>query len=109
MRKDRLNRTIKFCINHLDHIEQFVKRGLHFQAYDRLYSSIQGFMQALFIKNKIYPIAYDKWIKDQYHDLLKRPDLYKKIVDIISIKNFESNEISVKANKLVKLIDKELK
>jgi predicted nucleotidyltransferase len=109
LRKYRLNRTIKFCMNHLDHIDQFVKRGLHFQAYDRLYSSIQGFMQALFIKNKIYPIAYDKWIKDQYYDLLKRPDLYKKIVEIISIKNFESNEINLKAKKLMGLIDKELK
>jgi predicted nucleotidyltransferase len=109
LRLRRLNRTIRYCLNHLDHIEQFVKRKLHFQAYERLLDSVQGFMQALFIKNKVYPIAYDKWVKDQYYEILKRPDLYKKIVDIISIKKFESNEINIKSKKLMRLIEKELK
>jgi hypothetical protein len=109
LRKERLNRTINFCMNHLNHIDQFVKRKLYFQAFDRLYSSIQGFMQALFIKNKVYPIAYDKWIKNQYYDLLKRPDIYEKIVEIISIKKFESNEIIIKTKKLIKLMEEELK
>jgi predicted nucleotidyltransferase len=109
LRKSRLKRTVGYCVNHLDHIDQLIDRKLYFHAYERLYSSIQGFMQALFIKNKIYPISYDKWIKDQYYDLLKRPDLYKKIIDIISIKNFESNEINMKAKRLMRWIDKELK
>lgn len=109
LRKKRLQRTIKYCKNHLDHIESFVQRKLYFQAYERLYSAIQGFMQALFIKNKIYPISYDKWIKDQYCEILKRPDLYKKIVDMISIKKFESSEININAKKLMKMIKEELR
>jgi predicted nucleotidyltransferase len=109
LRKKRAKRTIRCCLNDLDHINQLVKRKLYFHAYDRLYCAIQTFMQALFIKNKIYPISYDKWVKDQYCELLKRPDLYRKIVDTISIKNFESNEINLKAKRLMKLVENELR
>ncbi|MBU1136736.1 MAG: DUF4037 domain-containing protein [Nanoarchaeota archaeon] len=108
LRKSRLKETVKYCKNNLEHIESYVKRKLYFQAYDRLYKAIQEFTQALFIKNKTYPIAYDKWIKDQYCKILKRPDIYRKIVDIISIKNFESNEINLKAKKLMRLVQKEI-
>lgn len=108
LRNTRLKETLMYCRNNLEHIDSYVKRKLYFQAYDRLYKAVQEFMQSLFIKKRVYPIAYDKWIKDQYYEILKRPDLYSKIVDIISIKNLESNEINLKAKKLMKLVQKEI-
>ena len=103
LRKNRLNEVKKFLYNNLEHVPLYTKRKLYFQAFDRLYKASQEFMQAVFIKNKIYPIAYDKWVKEQYINILKMPKLYNQIVDIISIKNFEGVEILKKARKLKKL------
>jgi len=44
--------------------------------------------QALFIANKIYPIAYNKWITN--------PDLHLKLLPILSVANIKSNEINDK-------------
>ena len=59
----------------------------------------------LFIANKIYPIAYNKWIKMQIIDWLNRPDLYPKLSPILSIGNIESEEINQKADLLRGLLD----
>jgi predicted nucleotidyltransferase len=84
----------------LDHIPLFVKRKLYFQAFDTLFKAFQKYLQILFIANKIYPIAYNKWIKEQIVKWLNMPDLYPKLSPILSIANIESNEIMEKANML---------
>ncbi len=66
-------------------------------------------MQALFIKKRIYPISYDKWVKEQFVEILKMPKVYKKIVNIIQIKKLESGEIARKAKILKKLVEIYLK
>jgi predicted nucleotidyltransferase len=109
LRKKRLKEVKNYCVNNLDHVFPYVKRKLYFQAFDRLYKATQEFMQALFIKKRVYPIAYDKWVKQQYVEILKMPELYKQIVNILSIENMESDEISIKAKKLKKLVEKYLK
>ena len=83
----RLQSAKEACLYDLDHIPLFVKRGLYFQAFDRLYIAFQKFLQTLFIKHKTYPIAYNKWIKDQVVEILKLPELYKELPNIISVKN----------------------
>ncbi len=109
LRKKRLEKVIMYCLNNLGHVEPYVKRGLYFQAFDRLYGANQEFMQALFIKKKTYPISYDKWIKEQFVDILKMPKLYKQFVDNIQIKNLESDELISKAKNLIKLVNQHLK
>jgi predicted nucleotidyltransferase len=84
----------------LDHIPLFVKRKLYFQAFDILCKAFQKYLQLLFIVNKVYPIAYNKWIKKQIIEWLNMPQLYPKLSPILSIKNIESNEIIEKANML---------
>ena len=93
LRKHRLSEVKKYCMNNLDHINLYMKRGLWFQSYDRLYNAIQEFIQGLFIKNKKYPIAYDKWIKYQFSEILKMPEIYKEIVELFKIENIESDEL----------------
>jgi predicted nucleotidyltransferase len=104
LRRKRLLEVKIFCMNSLSHVPLYVNRHLYFEAFDRLYNASQEFMQALFIKKRIYPLSYTKWIKEQYVEILKMPKLYDQIRDIIQIKNFESGEMAGKAAKLKKLV-----
>jgi predicted nucleotidyltransferase len=97
LRQKRLEEAKKVCFNNLDHIPLYVDRGLYFQAFNRLYHASQEFMQALFISRRVYPIAYDKWIREQIEDILGMPEIYKKLVSLMEISHFESHEIIDKA------------
>lgn len=92
------------CLYDLEHISFLVKRSLYFQAFDKLYTAFQKFLQTLFIKHKTCPIAYNKWIKEQVVEILKLPELYKELSGIISVKNIESNELIEKAKILSKIL-----
>ena len=107
-RKDRLEEVKKFMLNNLDHISLYVERGLYFQAFKRLYDATREFLQALFIKNKVWPIAYDKWIKEQLVEILNKPELYREFVTLYEIRKLESRELIEKADKLRILINKYL-
>jgi predicted nucleotidyltransferase len=104
LRRDRLSAIRKACEYNLAHIPIFVKRGLYFQALDILHKAFQEYLQALFIAHKIYPIAYNKWIKEQIVNCLKLPDLYPKLPPILSITDIESDEINKKARLLQELL-----
>jgi len=106
LRRERLTMVLSYCHNNLDHIPLYVDRGLYFQAFKRFYDAFQEFLQALFISRKTYPIAYDKWIREQIEEILGMPKLYQQLPRLFEIKNFESKEISQKA-KLLKSLLKE--
>lgn len=105
LRLQRLQMVRDACDYDLKHIPLFVKRELYFQAFDILCKAFQEYLQALFIANKIYPIAYNKWIKEQVAKWLKKPELYACLPSILSIKNIETDEISNKANAVRKLLE----
>jgi predicted nucleotidyltransferase len=105
LRQKRLIMSRNGCEYDLDHIPLFVKRKLYFQALDILCKAFQEYLQTLFIANKIYPIAYNKWIKEQIVKWLNMPHLYPKLPPILSVSNIESNEIIEKANMLRQLLD----
>lgn len=98
LRMQRFQMAKEACNYELDHIPVFVKRELYFQAFDVLYKAFQQYLQTLFLARKVYPIAYNKWIKEQIVKWLNMPDLYSKLSPIISVSNIESNEIIGKAN-----------
>lgn len=108
LRRERLAAARKYCINNLDHIPSFVARGLYFQSFHRLYHAFQEFIQTLFISRRTYPIAYDKWVREQIEDILGMPELYRQLVRIISISDFESNEIAQKAEQLRQLFREQI-
>jgi len=105
LRLQWLQTTKDACSYDLDHIPFFIKRELYFQAFDILCKAFQEYLQVLFIANKTYPIAYNKWIKEQVVKWLNKPGLYAKLSPILSISNIESTEINDKAKDLRKLLN----
>jgi len=106
LRLRRLAAVQNACNYDLDHIPLLIKRELYFHALYILTEAFRKYLQAIFILNKIYPIAYNKWIKEQIVKWLKKPALYQKLVPILGISNIESNEISEKATILRELLIK---
>lgn len=89
----------------LNHVPFFIKRKLHFQAFDTLYKAFQEYLQAVFIAGRTYPISYTKWIREQVSKWLNKPGLYPGLSPILSVSNIESDEINDKANMLRALLD----
>jgi ADP-heptose:LPS heptosyltransferase len=79
---------------------------LYFQAFHRLYDAFREFLQALFISRRTYPIAYDKWVREQIEEILEMPELYQQLPRLLEIEHFESQEISHKARELNRLLKK---
>jgi hypothetical protein len=104
MRSRRLSMVINYCLNNLDHIQPYARRGLYFQCFKRLYDAQREFLQALFIARRVYPIAYDKWIQEQLVAVLDLPDVYREMVQLMEFKRFESDEHEEKATKLKALV-----
>jgi len=69
----------RWCARHAPGIWKpfpfLLNRGLYFHAFDRLYKAFQEFLQALFVARRIYPLAYNKWIREQVADWLALPDV----------------------------------
>ena len=85
LRSERLVAIRNACIYDLEHIPVLIKRELYFHALDTLNKAFREYLQALFITHRRYPIAYNKWIKEQVVNWLGRPDLYQKFLPILSI------------------------
>ena len=105
LRLQRLAMIQNACNYDLNHIPVLVKRGLYFNAFDILCKAFQEYLQALFIANKTYPIAYNKWIKEQVANWLDKPDLYANLPPILSLSNIESDELNEKAKLLRTLLE----
>jgi len=105
LRLQRLQMVKDACTYDLDRIPLLIKRELYFHAFDTLCKAFQEYLQALFIAGKVYPIAYNKWIKEQVVKWLNKPGLYPRLSPVLSITNIESDEIIEKATDLRKLLD----
>ena len=104
LRRERLAMALRYCYNNLDHIPLFVERGLYFQAFNRLYDAYREFLQALFIGRRVYPIAYDKWIREQTEEILGLPELYEQLPRLFEVRRFESRELAEKAEDVRRLV-----
>lgn len=105
LRQERLAEVLKFCINNLDHIPLYNARELYFQSFSRMYDASREFLQALFISRKVYPIAYDKWIKKQLVEILDLPDVYKQLVSVYEVSDLEGDDLITNSEKLRKLVE----
>lgn len=106
LRQQRLEKVRWYCLNNLHHIPLYIQRGLYFQSFDRLYNAYREFLQALFIARRTYPIAYNKWIREQIEEILGLPELYAQLTHLFEIRQFESNEIADKAKEVEELLEK---
>lgn len=106
LRKKRLEETLKFCLNNIQHVEPYARRGLHIQALKRIRHATEEFIQALFISKKVYPLDYDKWVKYELEKILKLPDLYRELISIYELKKMNNENLIIAGRKLEKLIHK---
>ena len=106
LRLSRLAMVREACARDLEAIPFFLGRGLYFQAFDRLYKAFQEFLQAVFVARRTYPLAYNKWIREQVTEWLSLPDLYQELPQILSVRSIESDEIGQKAHVLGVLLDR---
>lgn len=105
LRTERLSMVKDYCRNNLHHIPLYIERGLYFQSFDRLYNAYREFLQALFIAHRAYPIAYNKWIREQVEEILGLPALYAQLTHLFEIHHFESTEIVDKAREVEQLLE----
>jgi predicted nucleotidyltransferase len=105
LRLRRLAMVREACARDLEIIPFFLSRGLYFQAFDRLYKAFQEFLQVLFIARRTYPLAYNKWIREQVVNWLALPEVYRELPPILSVRNIESTELSEKADALHTLLE----
>ncbi len=105
LRQQRLEMVRRYCLNNLHHIPLYIERGLYFQSFDRLYNAYREFLQALFIARRTYPIAYNKWIREQVEKILGLPELYNQLTHLFEIRQFESSEIARKAEEVEHLLN----
>ncbi len=105
LRYARLAAICNACKYDLNHIPQLIKRGLYFHAFDTLGKAFREYLQALFIFHRTYPIAYNKWIKEQIINWLRKPGLYQKLLPVLSITHIESDEVKRKAEILFELLN----
>ncbi len=106
LRRQRLEKVRWFCLNNLHHIPLYIERGLYFQSFDRLYNAYREFLQALFIARRTYPIAYNKWIREEVEEILGLPELYEQLTHLFEIRQFESQELADKAIEVEQLLNK---
>ncbi len=83
----------------------FLDRALYFQAFDRFYRAFQGFLLGLHVARRTYPIAYNKWIREQIVDNLDLPELYAELPKLFELERFESRTLERKAQALLRLVD----
>lgn len=105
LRSERLTAIRNACIYELDHIPVLIKRELYFHAFDTLCKAFREYLQVLFITHRTYPIAYNKWIKEQIVNWLGKPELYQKLLPVLSVSNLESDEVNRKAEMLFDLLN----
>src|SRR5438045_2296864 len=106
LQRSRLAMAREACARDLEAIPFFLNRGLYFQAFDRLYKAFQEFLQALFVARRTYPLAYNKWIREQVGGWLSLPKLYEELPPILSVRNIESPELGEKADALRTLLER---
>lgn len=104
LRSQRLKMVTDACLLDFERIHAFAHRGLIFYAFDRLYHAFQEFLQALFIAHRTYPIAYNKWIREQVEDWLRLPAVYAELPQVLEIAQLQPEELINKAESLRQLV-----
>ena len=106
LQRGRLGMVREACARDLEAIPLFLNRGLYFQAFDRLYKAFQEFLQAVFVSRRTYPLAYNKWIREQVAGWLALPELYEELPSVLSVRNIEGLELAEKAHALHALLQR---
>jgi predicted nucleotidyltransferase len=105
LRQHRLTMVSHACREDLAHIPLYAARGLYFAAFDRLYRASQEFLQALFISRRTYPIAYNKWMREQLVEILGLPAVYQQLTTLYELDSFTEQALLNKKEVLAQLME----
>ncbi len=105
LREERLRMVNDACRLNIERVHFAVTRGLNFYGFDRLYHAFQEFLQALFIKRRMYPIAYNKWIREQVEGLLGLVTLYHELTYILAVCQLRGGELIERADHVRRLLE----
>jgi hypothetical protein len=106
LRRERLGAACWFVLeNNLARIPWFLDRELYFQALDRFYRAFQGFLLGLHVSRRTYPLAYNKWIREQVAETLGLPELYERLPHLFELERFESRALEAKADELRRIVE----
>jgi predicted nucleotidyltransferase len=109
LRLERLRAARWFVLdNNIARIPWYVGRELYFQAFDRFYRAFQGFLLGLHLARRTYPIAYNKWIREQVVENLGLPELYEQLPRLFELERFESGALEKRAAELATLVEEYL-
>lgn len=103
LRLERLEMVRNACLRDLEFVSFYLRRDLWFGAFDRLYKAFQEFLQGLFIAHRAYPVAYNKWVREQLCDDLHLPELYRQLPALIQVERLESEDLVSKGELLREL------
>jgi predicted nucleotidyltransferase len=106
LRAARLAMVREACERDITAVTFYAGRELYFQAFDRLYKALREFLQALFISRRTYPVAYDKWIRQQMEDLLGEPALYDELASVLTMPKLGRAELIARADALRSLAER---
>lgn len=96
LRRSRLTMARDACLHDLEFVPFYLGRGLYLQAFDRLYKAFREYLQALFIGQRTYPIAYNKWLDEQLN-LVGKQELLDPLLSVLSIDDLKGQGINNKA------------
>jgi predicted nucleotidyltransferase len=105
MRQERLSHVIRCARNNLEHIVPYAHRGLYFQCFKRLYHAFEEYLQALFIRRRVYPVAYDKWVQEQIVEILGEPQLYEELAGVLTMPGFSVDAFRDRAGRMQALVE----
>lgn len=106
LREERLRMVTDACRLDIERVHFAVTRDLDFYAFDRLYHAFQEFLQALFIAQRVYPIAYNKWIREQVEGLLGLGALCHELPAVLALGQLRRDELIDRAEHLRRLLER---
>jgi len=105
LRNARLKMASDAVLLDVERIRSVATRGLVFYALDRLHHAFQEFLQALFIAHRAYPLAYNKWIREQVEDWLGLAALYAELPYALELARLQPEDLIEKAAYLRRLLE----
>jgi hypothetical protein len=106
LRAERLDAARMYCVNDLDHVPLMLARDEPFHAFQRLYMAFRELLQAVHVSRRVYPIAYDKWIREQVEEILGLPELYRELPSLVGVRDLDGPTIGRNAERLRALLER---
>ena len=108
VRASRLEMVTAACRLDLARTRHCVGRRQHFQAFENLYKALREFLQGLFIRERIYPLSYTKWLREQLERLPGGQALYARLPAVLEIGDLCGSDLEARAGLLEALVAERL-